>query len=72
MVTENTVWVRSGGSWVHLSERQKFLDSSFNPSPKNLAGFFLTEVFSTHAWQVNIDNLTIYMCENNEAPCSGL
>lgn len=72
LITSYTVWEFDNGSWTHLDTTSKLMPADFNPSPENLAGMFMTEVFSDHAWEVQIDNMTLYMCDDSEGPCSGL
>lgn len=54
----------SAGSWT--SVYNSGLIESDNNSDRTLAGFFMTEVFSTHQWTFEIRNLLLRKCGQNE------
>lgn len=50
-----TLWERTGTSWTQVADRSAY--DSVNPSPSNLGGWFFAEVFSAHAWTMNLYNV---------------
>jgi hypothetical protein len=50
-----TLSQRTAGGWTRIATRS--VDDRINPSPPDLGGWFLVEVFSTHDWTFRVYNL---------------